>query len=205
MVVFLAQFAAGLSANKEVHMQSFQDYNEKVDWFNKRTNKHIKLVQDFARKLEDNFPEELSCLVVQSLVHDESKFKEPEYTPYLDISWNYKLKDEGKPSNLSTDAANKATFHHVKNNKHHPEYHTTQTDNILNRDDRDKPSTVMVDSTKMDIISLAEMVCDWSAMSVEKKTDPYKWAEMNINKRWKFTDEQVKKIYEYLDFCKKFI
>jgi len=37
----------------------------------------------------------------------------------------YKLKDEGKEYKVSSEIDNKmklASFHHIKNNKHHPEY-----------------------------------------------------------------------------------
>jgi len=42
------------------------------------------------------------------------------------------------------------------------------------------------------------MVADWLAMSDEKKTDVFDWAEKNINKRWKFTKEQVQLINDLI-------
>ena len=36
-------------------------------------------------------------------------------------------------------------------------------------------------------------------MSEERGNSPQEWADKVINKRWKFTDEQVKLIYELLN------
>jgi hypothetical protein len=93
-----------------------------------------------------------------------------------------------------------ATFHHISTNKHHPDY---WDDNLniknLNIVDRDKSPEKIVNATKMPLTYIATMVADWLAMADEKKTDPYKWAKDNINKRWNFTKEQEKFIYELMN------
>ena len=95
---------------------------------------------------------------------------------------------------------NNASNMHVNSNSHHPECHSNQTDNLINRDDRDRPPEEMVDATKMTDLDIAEMVADWSAMSEEKGTNtPMEWADKNVNIRWKFKKEQKELIYKLMN------
>lgn len=174
---------------------------EMVDWYEKRTNNHINNVIYFIKKLVNEYPE----LKERSLVHDDSKWKEPEYTPYIWITWKYKCENEGwdfesynPPENID-DMMNKATHHHVTTNSHHPEYHSSDKTDIINRKDRDKPPENIVDATSMPDIDIVEMCCDWAAMSLEKGGTPQEWANKNVNVRWKFKPEQEKLIYQILD------
>ena len=172
------------------------------DWFVKRTNMHISLVQKWCKIIENYDSEKFGGLIERGNVHDESKLVEPERIPYIYVTWNYKCKEDGKkfnPPKDIDDMMNNATFHHVKNNAHHPESHTEQTKDILNRKDRDKPPKEMVDATKMKDLDIGEMVADWMAMSNEKKTSPKDWADKNVNIRWKFTDAQKKLIYNLIE------
>jgi hypothetical protein len=136
-------------------------------------------------------------------IHDQSKFEKPEHEPYIKLTWNYYLKDHGKKINWSSKELKEmqeATFHHVKTNKHHPEaWDKNSTIEAINNKDRDKPSGYIIDATGMPLSYIATMVADWCAVSEEKETDPYKWCEMNINKRWIFTDKQIKLIYDLLN------
>ena len=176
-----------------------------IEHFQKRTNYHISLVGKYLDKiiaLNDSRIDN-KILEKEKLEHDQSKFEEPEYTPYLHVNWSYNMKDQGKEYNPSADIKDQmqsATFHHVKNNQHHPElWDATSTKDAINSKDRDKPPEKMIDATLMPLSYIACMVADWLAMSAEKGTDPYKWAEDNINKRWKFSEPQVKLIYDLLD------
>jgi hypothetical protein len=90
-------------------------------------------------------------------------------------------------------------MHHVKSNAHHPESHTEQKGELLNRENRDKPPKEIVDATKMGEIDIIEMVADWCAMSEEKGGNPKDWADKNVNIRWKFTDEQKEFIYSAIE------
>ena len=92
-----------------------------------------------------------------------------------------------------------ATIHHIKNNRHHPEFHTDQVEGILNTNDRDKPPEELVDGTKMPDLDIAEMCADWCAMAEELKNNPIKWADDNIGVRWRFDDEQTEWIYKILN------
>jgi hypothetical protein len=180
---------------------TFKQWDKMEDHFVNRTKRHINLVRKYTEKIESKYPKSLAGLHEQSLVHDASKFEEPEYSPYLHIAWKYKLQAEGQtydpPSSIKDDMT-KATEHHVKSNKHHPEYWTDQV-NTINPDNRDAPPEEMVDASKMPDVSLAEMCADWMAMAEEKGTNPLTWAEKNVNIRWKFTEGQTKKIYEILN------
>ena len=159
---------------------------EKKDFFDKRTNKHIERVQNAAKKIVDKHSEfeELSKQVKD---HDASKFEEPEMTPYIELTWLKKIdqEDDGEDQ----DAIAKATLHHIKNNKHHPEYHNKGKANIdtTNRDD----SIECIKADEMDDISIAEMVADWQSMSEELKTNTSReWYNDVKNVRWSWTEEQ---------------
>ena len=176
-----------------------------IQHFENRTNYHISLVRKYIDKIIAlNDPRlDRAILEEEKEYHDLSKFKEPEYTPYLHINWKHHMKERGAeyiPSNIVERQMNNATFHHISTNKHHPDY---WDDNLtiknLNSIDRDKSPEKIVDATKMPLTYVASMIADWLAMSDEKKTDPYKWAKENISKRWKFTKEQEDFIYDLMD------
>lgn len=175
--------------------------DEMKEHFKKRTDKHIGLVQKYCDKIDQFSMPGLEGLSERAKVHDASKYEEPEYTPYVYLTWDYKIKDDGKESGFPKeikDKMNTATNHHVKNNEHHPEFHTDQED-VINRDNRDKPPEEMVDATAMQDLDIAEMVCDWCAMSEERGNTPHSWADKNVNVRWKFNDDQKKLIYTLMD------
>lgn len=171
-------------------------------WYEERTRKHIAMVSKYCKKLA-NHDGKYSELIERSKIHDKSKFEEPEKTPYVYITWKYKCKDDGMdfedcdPPEDMDDKMFEATLHHIKNNRHHPEYHTEKVS--LNQEDRDKPPDEMVDGTKMNDIDIAEMCCDWCAVSQEKGGTPQSWADKNVNVRWEFTERQKDLIYHLLD------
>jgi len=181
------------------------DREDMIDHFNERTHNHIFLVEKYLDKiinLEDSNLDN-SILEKEKEGHDESKFLAPEHEPYLKINWRYHMKDRGidyNPGKKIEDQMQAATFHHVKNNKHHPEFWDEKStiENVNNKD-RDKPPEQIVDATKMQLEYIACMVADWCAMSEERNSDPYKWAKDNINVRWQFTPEQENFIYDLLD------
>jgi len=176
-----------------------------IQHFETRTNYHISLVQKYIDKIIAlKNPILYSALLEKEKEHhDLSKFKEPEYTPYLHITWKGYMKSLGAeyiPSSIIQKQMNEATFHHIKNNPHHPEYwYGNLRHNNLNSTDRDKPPEKIVDATRMPPTYVALMVADWLAMSEELNTDPREWAFNNINKRWKFTKEQEDLIYNLID------
>lgn len=176
------------------------DYDEKVAWFNLRTKHHIDLVKKYCQKIYNYDPKRFREILERAKIHDASKYRNPEYDPYIDISWQYHMKKYGMKYEVSSERQeelNQASIHHVKVNPHHPEYHSRQT-NVINLKERDKAPDKIIDATKMDDLSIAEMVADWSAISEEVGDTPKQWADKQINKRWKFTPKQTKLIYELI-------
>jgi len=183
-------------------MKIAKDEKQKMkEFFDKRTKMHIGLVKEYAKKIVE-YKKELKDLLEQVKTHDQSKFEDPEYDPYLYITWSYKCKDEGvdwEPPKGTDEKMNIATEHHVKNNRHHPEFHCVDEVDLINRKDRDSIPDKIIDGTKMNDIDIAEMVADWCAVSKEKGNTPQSWADKNVNKRWKFTEKQKDLIYELMD------
>jgi len=187
----------------KIYKVAKDDVKKKMeDWYKDRTQKHIDLVGKYCKKIAE-YDEEFEELLDRLKVHDDSKWEEPEKSPYVFITWKYKCQDEGwdfeecSPPEDIDNQMGKATLHHITCNSHHPEYHADEVH--LNSEDRDKPPEEMVDATKMPRLDVAEMVADWCGVSEEKGNTPKSWADKNVNKRWKFTDEQKDLIYELIE------
>lgn len=173
--------------------------DEMTKFYEDRTNRHIELVKKYGELIKESYPE-FSDVDFDS--HDASKYDEPEYTPYIHITWKYKSKDDGEeyipPEGMEDEMFN-ATQHHVLNNKHHPEYWCENKENTINKEDRDKPNK-LIDATNMSDGAIVEMVADWCAMSEELgKNTPQEWADDNIGVRWDFNEDQKKLIYELMN------
>ena len=179
------------------------NYDEMRDWFEKRTNRHIKLVQKYCKLIAEYGENRFKELVEIAKDHDASKFKDPEIEPYIYVSWDYKCKDDGidfKAPDGMDEKMNDATTHHVLKNSHHPEYHAGEDSDVINKEDRDNPvRDKIIDGTKMPDLDIAEMVADWCSVSEERGNHPKDWADKNVNKRWKFTDKQKDLIYELIE------
>lgn len=173
--------------------------------FKYRTGYHLWCV----RKWSDRIAQLNDARIDRALLdkerddHDEMKWVAPEYTPYVLISWQYKCRRDGvefKPNENITEMMHEATFHHIKNHKHHPEFwDDAVTISGLNKDDRDRPAEgQLVDGTKMPLTYVAAMVADWLAMSEELGGHPKIWADKNINVRWRFAEDQIALIYDLI-------
>lgn len=175
---------------------------EMVDFFVERTNKHIARVQKYAKILYEQNPDRLYGLVERASEHDSSKFVSPEKEPYIHLTWDYKLKKEGKTYDCCQEirnSMNEATLHHIKNNRHHPEFHTEGFADI-NRENRDEPPGQVVDATKMTDIDVGEMLADWLAMGEELNQGSIRdWVNNNVDVRWKFTDDHTAFINQVAD------
>jgi len=175
--------------------KEMKEHNEK------RTKAHIDRVIKYAKKIEKKYPEQFKGLEERAKDHDKSKFKDPEAEPYIWVNWKYKLQKEGKNFDIPKSILDKmyeATTHHVKHNKHHPEYHCDRKINLINKEDRHKPPSQIIDATKMDDMSIAEMTADWMAMGEELNNKAKDWADSNIGVRWNFTPEQTELIYKLI-------
>ncbi len=185
------------------------DLDQMNELFNTRMKLHTGLVAKYIDKIIalDDPRIDISILVDEKESHDKSKCNWPEKLSFLFSTWKYFLEDQGieyKPDLSIQLVMLSGTFHHIKNNKHHPEYWdggVTQ-DNSINPIDRDKIGNRIVDATDMPLSYVACMVADWMAMDEEKRTDSMSWAKQNINKRWKFSKEQEDFIYDLLDKVK---
>lgn len=155
-----------------------QPTKEMIDHFEKCTKLHINLVKKYGKKLGLDLTN-----------HDKSKFKKDEYIPYIYISWFYKETDYIIPDEWNERCDN-AWKHHIKNNKHHPEY---WDENL------DLSSKKIVNGIGMPTEYLMEMCCDWQSISKELGTSVYQWANSTINVRWSFNSGQVEFIYDILD------
>ncbi len=136
--------------------------------FRDRTDRHVALVRKYCERLEKAG---FKGLVQRGLVHDDSKYRDPEMLPYIWLTWRYKCKDDGKPCVLPDGMEEKivaATEHHILNNAHHPEFHQKRRSGLINTGDRDKPPSEMIDATGMSETDIAEMVADWAAMGEER-------------------------------------
>jgi hypothetical protein len=175
---------------------------EMIEWFEERTKKHISLVQKYCDKIYKYDPDRFDGIIERGKEHDSSKYGGIERNPYIIISWNYKSKDKGTTLEFPKyikDKLNEATLHHITTNQHHPDYWSPRKTSLLNNNDRDKPPEKIVDATAMDDLSICEMCCDWLGMSDEKGSDVVEWAKNNINRRWKFTKDQEKLIWEIIN------
>lgn len=170
-----------------------------------RLDKHVGLVKKYGRQIAGlKLPgiDQLE-LIKEVDAHDMSKRSEPELTPYKDISWYYKLKKDGHEMELTKEMENamaEATLHHIKNNKHHPDYWSDEVSKeeltMKNRIENPKDA---IDAFKMPKLHMAHMVADWLAMSEEVGGTAKAWADKTINKRWNFNDDQTKFIYNVID------
>jgi len=162
--------------------------DEKLAFFLDRTNNHIRLVKKAAAILVKEYAE-LAELLKNVELHDASKFVEPELSPYIELTWQKKHKSE--VSKETEEGITQATLHHIKNNPHHPEYWLEdKTKANLSSTNRDE-SIEVVDASNMPCIDLAEMVCDWVAMSWELGTNtPRQWFNKVKDVRWHFSERQ---------------
>jgi hypothetical protein len=179
--------------------------DEMKRFFVLRTRQHLYLVNKYSNKIRalNHAQIDNDLLDGERDEHDAFKWIDPEYTPYVLITWRYEQKRLGKEFELPEEikaSLHEATYHHVKSHKHHPEYwDTTTTDACLNSVNRDLPSDKMVDASEMPLTYVAAMVADWLGMSEELGTCPWDWCKKNIGKRWYFTEQQSHFIHRLLE------
>jgi len=168
--------------------------------FVNRTVNHINAVRANALRLDQAalFP----GIYETTEKHDLSKLSDPEMIPYVWITESYRCKAEGEPFEFPPgmkEKGDEATIHHIKNNRHHPEFHDDSWDGQLGSN-RDAPDGSMVDATAMPDEDIAEMICDWFAVAQERGTSVREWADNNINIRWMFLPRQEELINDLISF-----
>lgn len=171
-------------------------------FYAERTKKHIRTVQGWGTKINEEFNERFDMTS-----HDLSKYSPIELEPYIYLTWRYRCPSEGDEQFIVTDEMEArilaACTHHVQNNRHHPEY----WDDKYNGEDNG-----IVDGTKMPKDAIAEMCADWMAMSTELGGCPLEWFKLcnytgtnNPEKtQHTFTHEQQVLITKYLSIYHKY-
>ncbi len=189
------------------------------DRFNTRGNEHITSVKRNAINLihgilKDNLDIiDISEFAIQVSDHDSDKFEYPNYDVQVFRGWQAYSKRRGlelAECSVEDEALIcKTVFDHVKSNNHHPEY---WDDNITLEqystnyyEQFDNPDFYVVDGTLMSKEGIAEMVCDWTAVAQEfGKNSARDWADEMIDKRWRFTPEQVNFIYQIINILETY-
>lgn len=153
--------------------------------FIQRTKNHIRLVTQNLLKLEGFMNLQVNELYQLGINHDKSKFIEPERTAYIWITWEYYCKSKQIEFRCPDSIAVRVKHghrHHILNNCHHPEAY----------DDIDSMTT----------LDMAEMVCDWTAISQEN-LDPsgscYQWACEHVDSKWNFSKSKKDLIFNFIE------
>ncbi len=159
---------------------------EMVDFYKKRTKEHIDRVAKNINRIA-NLPELDSGVMTQrALIHDGSKYSTQERVPYIWLTEFYRCKNEKIPFKYPLgveEKVDKASEHHVKTNRHHPESHASP-----------------LDMSKEDI---AEMVCDHCAMSQELNNSLSEWEKNDTLKKYSFSDEQTELIWKLVNMLER--
>lgn len=144
---------------------------EAYDYFYKRTDEHILRVRRNLYLWTLVYPELTEELLSRGDVHDLSKVKEPERTPYIWRTWKGYCDKNNLPFTYPHDMEQQtrdAIFHHITHNRHHPEWHP--------------------DPDEMTKVDLIEMVSDWKAMSQEfGEESPLLFAKKVLGRRFQFS------------------
>ena len=172
-----------ITLEKLFNMMNIRPTKEMVKFYEERTRKHIKRVQDNIKKVIKNHKElNLKELDKRLMNHDKSKFSVDEYIPYIWMTEFYRRKQLGEefkyPNKDIKKEINEAIKHHYKVNRHHPEFHN----DIKNMNNED----------------IVEMVCDWAAMSQEFNNGLKEFADKKIDIKYKFTNKQTELIYQLI-------
>ena len=164
--------------------------DEMISSYINRTISHISKVKYFGEKLGLDLSD-----------HDIDKFTDTKLVkPYVIFTW-YKKHPEYKITDEIQKDIDEATLKHILTNEHHPEFWGKDKEKLHNfsRDDTN-PNNEIINAEDMTEDAIKQMCCDWCAMSKELGGTPLDWAKNNINKRWYFTDKQIKLIYDTLNY-----
>ena len=151
---------------------------EAYDYFYKRTDEHILRVRRNLYLWTFVYPEWSEVFLSRGDIHDLSKYKEPERTPYIWRTWQGYCEKNNLPFSYPDGMEQQtrdAIFHHITHNRHHPEWHP--------------------DPDEMTKVDLIEMVSDWKAMSQEfNEKSPMGFADKVLGRRFKFSEDKCNEI-----------
>ena len=153
---------------------------EMVAFYERRTKEHIQRVRRCLTVMASvtAFTDELQ---ERARVHDASKFGPEERIPYIWLTEFHRCRHSGEPFAYPEgieERVRAAVDHHMSVNRHHPDFHSDPND--------------------MTDVDLIEMVCDWTAMSLEFGQDGGSargWADKTIGSEILFNDEKTAFVY----------
>ena len=145
-----------------------------------RTKKHIGLVNKYAAKIGKSYPN-----------HDASKLST------LLEAYCFFSKPKEERTKEEDAVLDIATYIHITQAPHHPEY---WTDTDLSGFTRQNPNpNGIIDARDMPVEYLEEMCADWCSCSEEFGTNtPFEWYQQVNGVRWLFSPEQQSFILETL-------
>ena len=139
-------------------------------------------MQTHLQRLAGKYPEMRAELLQRAAKHDLHKFSKEGKEPYTWLTHKYKCLREKVPFDSPGKAMEKrmetVVDDHYKCCPHHPEYHATPD--------------------AMSEVDVAEMICDWQAVSDEYGSDINAWIDDNVGKRWKFDESHVTMIHRFV-------
>jgi len=157
---------------------------EMVERFERRTAEHIARVQRCLAILAER-TRHGEALNERGRQHDASKHSEEERVPYIWLTEYHRCRFSGEsfcyPAGMQ-ERVSVAIEHHMRCNRHHPEYHADVND--------------------MTDVDLIEMVCDWTAMAqefAESGNSARGWADRTIGHRVMFNAERTAFVYRMID------
>jgi hypothetical protein len=148
---------------------------EMLAFYERRTNEHIERVRRCLTLLAE-VTDHGGELIERARTHDASKFGPEERIPYVWLTEYHRCRRTGEPFAYPEGMAERvkrAIHHHVRSNRHHPEFHADPND--------------------MTDVDLIEMVCDWTAMAQEfgeAGGSARSWADKVIGERVMFNEER---------------
>lgn len=155
-----------------------------IAFYERRTKEHIERVRRCLAVVAAAKPEYADDLNARGRVHDSSKFGPEERIPYIWLTEFHRCRRAGQPFRYPDgmeDHVRVAIDHHMRTNRHHPEFHSDPND--------------------MSEVDLIEMVCDWTAMSQEFDQDGGSargWADKTIGHRVQFDDGKRQFVYDLI-------
>lgn len=170
-------------------MMNIKEIYEKQKNFQDYLDNHRNLVAKYARKFckHGKISKEL-CNRIEN-EHDLSKLQEPEYTAYCNRKWIEKTTGKDLYHDMDDNIKN-AIVHHVKTNRHHPEFWSD--------DYRGFATTDPCHVKNMPEDAVIEMVCDWSAMGEKYHNTARNWYEKTKDTRWIYDKATTQKIEKWL-------
>ena len=153
---------------------------EMYEFFALDLDRHRGQIKEAAEIIVAAYPE-LNSLLNRAIMHDYSKKKKEVFDDYVVYIWNWEyFKKYGTClKGYNKSKYDKLLAKHSRMEPHHPEYHKDY---------------------QMSNVDIAEMVCDWYSVGITRPggCTMREWADKTVNKKWKFTERQVKLIYNLI-------